>query len=94
MRGFQAGGLVYKHRAYPESFKVAGIDKKYHLPFYPEPYVVLQRRSGYHSRIRLAYNGNAPYGGIHHQRLTFCVPYNDAIQFRFAAPILPPTQDD
>jgi hypothetical protein len=84
---------VYKHRVYPESFKVAGIDQKYHLPFYPEPYVVLQRRSDYHSRIRLAYNDNAPYEDIHHQRLKFCVPYNDAIQFRFAIPILPPAKD-
>ena len=93
VRDFQAGDLVYKHRVYPESFKVAGIDKKYHLPFYPEPYVVLQRRSDYHSRIRLAYNDNAPYEDIHHQRLKFCVPYNDAIQFRFAAPIPPPSKD-
>ena len=89
LRDFRAGDLVYKHRVYPESFKVAGIDKKYHLPFYPEPYVVLQRRSAFHSRIRLAYDTNAKYEDIHHQRLKFCVPYDDAIQFRFAVPILP-----
>ena len=89
MRDFKAGDLVWKHRVYPDSFETAGIDKKFHFPFYPEPYVVLERRSLQHSRIRLAYKTDDSYEDIHHLRLKPCVPRDDAIQFRFAVPIEP-----
>ena len=89
VRDFKAGDLVWKHRVYPDSFETAGIDKKFHFPFYPEPYVVLERRSLQHSRIRLAYKTDDSYEDIHHLRLKPCVPRDDAIQFRFAVPIEP-----
>lgn len=87
VRGFKAGDLVWKHRVYPEGFEAAGIDKKFHFPFYPEPYVVPERQSLQHSRIRLAHNDTAAYESLHHQRLKLCTPREDAIQLRFAAPL-------
>jgi len=87
VRDFKAGDLVWKHRVYPESFEVAGIDTKFHFPFYPEPYVVLERRSLQHSRVRLAHTDTAEYEDLHHQRLKLCTPREDAIQFRFAVPL-------
>jgi hypothetical protein len=87
VREYQAGDLVWKHRLYPESFEVAGIDTKWFLPFEPEPYMVLARRSAQHSRIRLAYNTQAKPEGVHHQRLKHCSPREDALQFELAVPL-------
>jgi hypothetical protein len=87
VRDFKAGDLVWKHRVYPESFEAAGIDTKFHFPFYPEPYVVLERRSLQHSRIRLAHTDAAAYEDLHHQRLKLCTPRGGAIQPRFAVPL-------
>ena len=86
-RDFRAGDQVWKHRVYPESFEAAGIDTKFHLPFEPEPYLVLERRSERHSRIRLAHNDAAPYEDVHHLRLKLCAPRDDAIQFHQAVPL-------
>ena len=87
VRDFKAGDLVWKHRLYPESFEVAGIDTKWFLPFAPEPYIVLERRSDQHSRVRLAYDPTAKYEDVHHQRLRLCSPRDDAIQFELAVPL-------
>ena len=87
VKDFQPGDLVWKHRLYPESFKVAGIDTKWFLPYDPEPYMVLERRSQQHCRIRLAYDTTAPVEDIHHQRLKRCSPREDALQYDLVVPV-------
>ena len=93
-RDFTAGDLVWKMRVYPESFEAAGIDTKFHMPYEPEPYPVLERRSAQHSRVRPAWNPSAKYEDIHHGRLKHCRPREDAIQFPMAVPVQVPAADD
>ena len=93
-RDFTAGDLVWKMRVYPESFEKAGIDTKFHMPYEPEPYLVLERRSAQHSRVRPAWNPSAKYEDIHHGRLKHCRPREDAIQFPLAVPVQVPAVDD
>jgi hypothetical protein len=87
VREFAAGDLVWKERRYPGKFTQAGIDTKWFVPYQPEPYLVLERRSAQHSRIRLAHDDEASYEDVHHQRLKHCTPHEDAIQFNLAVPL-------
>ena len=64
------------------------------MPYQPEPYLALERRSAQHSRIRLAHDDEASYEDVHHQRLKHCTPHEDAIQFNLAVPLPDGTDDN
>jgi len=80
-QSFDIGDLVYVHRVYPESFVAAGIDTKFWMPFRPELYVVLEKRSVRIYRVRRADNLNDKTMDIHVQRLKAYEPRENALKF-------------
>ena len=77
-----AGDLVYRHRVYPASFKKAGIDTKFWLPWRPELYLVLEKRSPQYVRVRPAADPSAAVEDVSIRQLKRYTPRADALSVR------------
>ena len=91
-RSFSVNDLVYLDRVYPDSFVTAGIDTKFWMPYRPELYIILEKRSERIYHIRRADNPNEKVLTIHVQRLKPYEPRENALRFEDFA--VPTTQDE